>query len=285
MNKILYLNHSFVEKEKACIPIDDRGFLLGDGLFETMRAYQGKVILFKSHYHRLVNSLGRVGLTPSLSLNCFQSMIQELLYLNKLDHQEAAIRVTVTRGSGPRGLTPPALPDCLWLATASPFSPSASRPVSAMVSTIRKNEFSPSASLKSLCYLDHVLAKQEAIRSGFEEAVLLNTRLLIAEATAANIFLVKNNTVYTPPVSDGILPGITRENVIDLCGHMNIPLAEQSLPENQLFEAEEIFLTNALSGIYAVHTIQDFSPGKGKPGQVTQHLQERYLSFIMDRSP
>lgn len=179
----VYLNDCFVKKEEAAIPIDDRGLLLGDGLFETMRSYSGRVLLIEQHYKRLIDSLAKLEFSHNIDFNHFKHIIQNLIEKNQLEKHDATIRFTLTRGSAPRGLLPPAESICLCMATIFRLTVQAVSPIKAIISTVRRNEYSPATYIKSTSYIDNILAKQEAVHKGAQEAILLNTQGYIDPST------------------------------------------------------------------------------------------------------
>jgi branched-chain amino acid aminotransferase len=270
---VIYWNGKIRPPEAVNIAPGDRGFLLADGLFETMRGYRGRVFCLAQHWNRLKSSADFLEIPLPLSLAELTGIIDELLEKNHLLTQDASLRLTLTRGVGSRGLSPPADPIPSILLTAQPLS-AASAPAVARICIvdIRRNELSPLACHKTLSYLENILARQAAVKAGADEAVLLNSRGLIAEASAANIFCVNDQGwLLTPRREDGALPGITRQVVLDLAKHLGIPAAEQSLTPSDLVQAQEIFLTNSLIEIQPASFLTD-----GKCMPITAQLQTVY---------
>ncbi len=239
----VHLNGRLVEAAEARIDPADRGFLLADGLFETLRAYGGRPFRLPEHLARPAAGAATLELPmpPGAEI---AAAVGETLAANGF--AEASIRITLTQGPGPRGLLPPreAKPTLLVAAHSLPASQPA--PVSACLAGARRNEHSPLSRLKTLGYLDNVLALREAAAAGFDEAILLNTAGRIAGGSRSNLFLVLEGVVATPPASEGVLPGIARQTVLELARAEGIPLEERALPASDLERAEEVFLTNSL---------------------------------------
>jgi branched-chain amino acid aminotransferase len=236
----LWLNGAILDAAAARIDPADRGFTLGDGLFETIRVAGGKPVFWSAHCARLRAGAAVLGITVPYHDAALARAILDLLAANSLT--EAAFRLTVTRGPAARGVLPAGAENPTILITASPMPPPPP-PARAIICTVtRRNEASPLSRIKSLNYLDSILARQEAARRGADEAILLNTAGRVAEASAANIFLIRGGGIFTPPVAEGALPGIMRAMLIARHG-----VIEQPLTVEELHAAEAIFLSNALS--------------------------------------
>jgi branched-chain amino acid aminotransferase len=253
---MIYLNGAIVPPDFARIDPADRGFTLADGLFETLRAYAGKPFRLEDHLVRLETSAQALGIPLLFDAVMIAEAVVELLEANALTEGDAAIRITATRGTGPRGLLPPdeVKPTLLITTTAYPPLPDS---CSAAVVEIRRNEGSPLSRMKSLGYLDNVLATREAAESGAEEAILLNNAGRVAGAARANVFAVRDGRLLTPPLSDGVLPGIARRVVLELAAGLKIPTEEASLSSADLAGAAEVFLTNSLFEIRSVGRLGD----------------------------
>lgn len=264
----------------------DRGLLLGDGLFETMRAVQGRILQWERHWERLFTGAQAIGLALPWTAAALRHAVAQTLHANDL--REATVRLTVTRGSLPaaRGLLPPAGTRPTVLIRASAFVPYPDRlyrhGLQVIVSrAVRRNEQSPLSRVKSLCYLDNVLARQEAADAGADEALLLNTRGKVACATAANVFTVQAGRLSTPPVADGALPGTVRALVCEtLAPRLDCAVDAAQLDETALLEADELFLTNALMGIMPVCAVDGRRIGAGTPGPITRRLQAAFEEWL-----
>ncbi len=259
---IVWLNDELVDESKARIAPDDRGFLLGDGVFETILVRDGEAVFLTQHMERLSRGAALLGFDMPVAAIDMQRSIQTLLDANQLDTaSRAAVRLTLTRGSGPRGIAPPQNPNPSLLIACFPSHDPAQQ-VSVITSTIRRNEFSPTAQIKALPYLDQILAKREAAAAGANDALMLNTQGKLACATAANLFLWDSNTLITPPLDDGCLDGITRRTILKLAKQTGIDCFEESITPSTLASVESGFLSNSLVGLQSLteidgrHTIE-----------------------------
>lgn len=224
------------------MPLDDRGLLLGDGLFETILAKSGRMILFEAHLERMQRGCMALGL-PAPDLEDARALCQSVLDDSEVAGGRAVVRMTMTAGSGGRGLDRPENPEPHLFASVGP-APRPEGPVALITSDVRRNEGSPSARLKTLSYVDSVLARRMAAPA---EALLLNNRGEIACAAAANIFWIRNGRFYTPHRDCGVLDGIMRRQVMDIA-----QVEEVSAPRAMLEGADGIFLTNSLIGVRPV---------------------------------
>lgn len=279
---MIYLNGQFISPDLAHIETTDRGFLLSDGLFETISVYQGKAFALEKHWARLKKSANLLELPVDLTYEKLEKITAELLKLNAIGGGKATIRLTVTRGSGPRGLNyPEAIKPTIMMA-AFPSIEHTLQPAKIDISSIRRNEYSPLATIKSLAYLDNILARREVVKLGFDEAILLNTKGYVAEASAANIFIVtKDNILTTPCLKDGVLPGVTRDIILTLAAEHHILTEERSIHPDELFNAKEIFMTNSIIEIQAVKQVHDktFSCDEN---HITRTLQAAYKTCVAE---
>ena len=245
----VWLNGSIADAGEARIDPADRGFLLGDGLFETMLARNGHAVFLEEHLLRLMRGAETIGLVLPYSPEELAEACLSLLEANDLQEAErAALRLTLTRGPGPRGLALPPEPRPTVLIGATPAAPPPER-LSAAIVTPRRNPWSPSARLKALPYLDNVLAKEEAREKSAGEALMLDTSGHVACASAANLFIWEGDTLLTPPDRGAILPGITRAAVLELAPDLGIEAREEEITPARLVEADGAFLTNSLMGL------------------------------------
>jgi branched-chain amino acid aminotransferase len=241
-----------VDPADACISIADRGLLLGDGLFETMPVHRRRVFDLDAHLERLASGLNLLNLAGDVDLANLRAGIAD--YLAAEDMASAVLRVTITRGLGPRGLVSPETPCPTVLMTLSPMPAARKEPLSLHISTVtRRNEFSALSRIKALPYLDNVLALQEAREHGADEALLLNTRGNIACASVANVFALRGGRLETPPISDGALPGTMRALVLQLAKEAGLAAAEKSLQVEDLAAVDEVFTTNSISRLTAAY--------------------------------
>ncbi len=252
------------------IPDDDRGFTLGDGLFETVLAVHGRLIEFEAHVARLTKACGEIGL-PAPSPAQLEEAAQRALGDAGLSGERAAVRLTWSAGSGGRGLPRPAvlLPRLVATAAAS------QRPEGAatlITSSVCRNDASPASRLKTLSYIDNVLARREAQAAGADDALMLNTMGHVACASVANIFWLRGGRLFTPPVAAGVLPGIVRAETIEAAQTSGIEVMEDLAGPEALFEAEGVFLTNSLIGIRLVAAL-DGRPLNQQALQATEWLR------------
>jgi len=239
-----------VAPEDARISIADRGFLLGDGLFETIRVDHGRPFDLASHLGRLASGLEVLGFAEVVDLERLRDDIG--LYLAAENAVRAVLRITVTRGGGPRGLAPPEAPQPTILMTLAPMPAPSDAPLSLHIATsVRRNELSPVSRIKALPYLDNLIALREARAQGADEALMLNTRGAVACASIANLFVIRDGRLETPPVSDGALPGTMRALALSLAAQAGLTPAEISLSGDDIAEADEVFLTNSVRGVVA----------------------------------
>lgn len=260
-----------VASKEARISIADRGFLLGDGLFETMPVHRGRVFDLDAHLARLASGLALLNLAEAVDFVKLRAGIAAYLAVEEMD--SAVLRITITRGPGPRGLIPPEKPCPTVSMTLSPMPPARIEPISLHVATVtRRNELSPLSRIKALPYLDNVLALQEARAHGADEALLLNTRGNIACASSANIFVIQEDRLETPPISDGALPGTMRALVLTLAKDLDLVAAETPLSVECLAEADEVFLTNAIRRVIAVRACNGTKVGD-RAGRALERLR------------
>lgn len=243
----------------------DRGVMLGDGLFETMAIRDGAPLRLNRHLTRLTQGLDVLGITVDIDAADVQRGAAALADANGV--AEGALRLTILRGIGARGVLPVDMstPTILMILTPTVLCDDASLNVIIARST-RRNDQSPMSAIKSTNYGDAILARREAHDAGADDAVLLNTRGMVAEATAANVFCVMDGNIITPPVSDGALPGVMRDIVLEHEGG-----TEATITEAELSQAEEIFLTSSIS-IKPVVSINKTQVGSGQPGLVSMRL-------------
>lgn len=238
---IVFYNGSFCETADCRVPVNDRGLTLGDGVFDTMLAVDGKPVWAQEHEERLIRHAEVLKLRFDIDLS---ATISALLHKNNFTQGRYAIRTTLTRGTGQRGLAPPDNPQPTVIMTASP-APEPARTVRAVIAqTVRRNEHSPLSRIKSLNYGDNLLALMEAKDKGADDAIMLNTAGHVCCATTSNIFIREQGRYLTPPLADGVLDGITRARFI-----ADNNAVEESFDVNRLRAAETIILTNSVAGM------------------------------------
>jgi branched-chain amino acid aminotransferase len=249
---IAFLNGRFVPEAEAVVPISDRGFLYGDGLFETLRVSQGCPMWWKLHVERLQRGAEVLRITLPLSVEELRHTAIELIRRNAMP--EAILRITISRGSGARGYsTKGALQPTLALTLHPRSAPPAS--IRLATATIRVPAHDPLSAVKSANKLAQILARAEAEERGADEALLLNLDGDVAEASSSNVFWIERGEVCTPPVSDGALLGIIRAVILNLCRKHSIAVAERSIARSALLRADAVFLTNSILGVVPVSEI------------------------------
>ncbi|WP_269714723.1 aminotransferase class IV [Caulobacter sp. NIBR2454] len=233
------------------IPHDDRGLLLGDGLFETMLVVDGRMPHWAAHWARLMAGCATLGLPLP---DEFQTRVActNAVAVALLNKGRAAVRLTLTAGSGGRGLERPPSLVARVFATASPAPDGVQAPAQIITSHVRRNEGSPTSRLKTLAYLDNVLARRQALAAGADEALMLNTGGEVACATAANLFWINGDALFTPSLECGVLAGTTRARVIALAKDLRVPVVEGAFAPDAIHGSEGAFLTNSLIGLRAI---------------------------------
>lgn len=274
----IWFKGRLVEESKVRIPYTDRGFLLGDGIFDTVLAVDGMLMFFEHHYLRLCHDAEVMGIPMTYTETNLRKAIDRLLKANDLADNHASIRITLTRGSGPRGLLPPEEPEPLIMITAAQYRPPEG-PAKAIISSHRRNEGSELTRIKSISYTSNILARMEATKQHADDAVMLNNEGLVTCATAANIFIVeKGGRVVTPPPLHGALPGITRKMVIKAGRTTGMRISEGEIDMARLHRAEEAFLTNSLVGIRRLSFVGN--QAYSLDGKVTKRIMSAYEAMI-----
>lgn len=279
-----YVNGLITPEEEAKVSINDRGWLYGDAVFETVRTYGGRVFKLIEHYERLQRSADLIGIDVPLTGADVEKALTELL-TRETKGGDVMARITVSRGVGGAGIYPvrPVKPTVVIQLRAIPDYPGETFSVGWKVIVARTRRNSPSAinpGIKSTNFLNNVLAKREAVEAGVNEALMLNQQGFIAESTTSNFFMVKAGQLRTPPASDGILPGITRETIMNLAVEAGVPVWERSVEVEAAKGADEAFLTLTSAGVIPVVSIDGRSVGDGRPGRVTHQLLRLYANHI-----
>ena len=275
--RLLWVNGELLPVGESVLKPLDRGFTLGDGLFETLRVRGDTVLGIERHLLRLRVGAAVLGLSPLPKAKDLKDAITKTLTANGLT--EAAVRLTISRGVPKRrGLLPEPEPNPSMVIHAERFTGYPAelydRGARAVISGIRRNEHSPLARVKSLNYLDNVLARQEAEARGVDDALLLNTAGDLACASAANLFLLLDGALVTPSVASGALPGTVRELVTaELAPPIGLKVVERVVRPEELGAAHEVFLTNALMGIVPLTVVDTLPIGTGVPGPVSMKLR------------
>jgi branched-chain amino acid aminotransferase len=275
----VYINGKLYPKEDAKISVFDHGLLYGDGVFEGIRCYNGNMFKFSEHIDRLYNSARAIALEIPMTKEEIENAIKDTLDANNM--KNSYIRLVVTRGIGKLGLDPfnCAKPQVIIITDIIELYPKElyEKGLDAVVvPTIRNHYEALNPKIKSLNYLNNILAKIECINAGAAEGVMLNKDGYVAECTGDNIFIVKDNEIITPPTYAGILIGITRNVVIDLATEAGIVVKEEQITRYDLYAADECFLTGTAAGIIPVARIDGRKISSGAPGKITRSLLEKY---------
>ena len=282
MSKV-WINGKLFDRADAKISVFDHGLLYGDGVFEGIRIYSGKVFRFREHIERLYESARHILLEVPLNREQMTQAVLDTVKANA--KQDGYIRLVVTRGAGSLGLDPNKCSDPQIIVIVDDIS---LYPVEfyekglhvITASIIRNHPNALNPRIKSLNYLNNILAKIEADRAGCQEAIMLNHNGEVAECTADNLFVVKHGLLRTPPLVAGILEGITRNAVIDLAHAAKITVQEMALTRHDIYSADECFLTGTAAEVAPIAECDGRPIGNGKPGPITRQLRERFHQLV-----
>lgn len=275
----VFLNGQFVEEKDAKISVFDHGLLYGDGVFEGIRVYDGRIFRLEQHLARLFASAKAILLTIPMSSEELAAACCEACRRNGI--RDGYIRLVVTRGVGDLGLNPFLCkkPTVFIIADRIALYPKHVYQKGLALITAATQRNHPNAvnpAIKSLNYLNNILARIEAVKAGTEEALMLNAEGFVAECTGDNLFVVRSNVIQTPPPSAGALLGITRSVVIELAKRLAVPVAEVNLTRYEVMTADECFLTGTAAEIVPVATLDGRTIGDGRPGPMTLKLMEEF---------
>ena len=279
MSRQVYINGELFPTEEAKISVFDHGLLYGDGVFEGLRSYNGKVFRMAEHVRRLYESARAICLTIPMSEAEFAKAIDDTVATNGI--VDGYIRAIVTRGSGTLGLDPNRCsnPQIIIIADAIALYPPELYEKGLEIittSVIRNHPAALSPRIKSLNYLNNILAKIEGLQAGCIEALMLNHNGEVAECTGDNIFLVRDGKLLTPPMDAGILGGVTRQAVIELAEAAGIEVMKVTLTKHDVYIADEVFLTGTAAEVIPVVKVDSRPIGNGKPGPITKDLTEKF---------
>ncbi len=283
MTEIVYLNGALIPDSEAKLSPFDYGFLHGYGLFETMRAYSGRIFRLEQHLERLFRSARLLGLElAELNNSRLKEAVYSVLRANGLS--EARVRLTVSGGVGEVVPNQSSCQSPTVFIVARRYVPYPDQVYQegfkAIVSRIRRNSGSPAARVKSLSSLDNLLARGEARRAGVEEVILLDGQGFLAEGSSSNIFLVSRGALLTPGEDSGILRGVTRQAVLELASGLGVSAVARKVALDELFQAEEAFLTNSMIEIMPLTQVDKRAIGSGKSGEITRRFMHAYKELV-----
>ena len=281
---MIYLNNRLVTKAKARISVFDHGFLYGDGIYETLRGYHGVVFEADEHIERLFRSASMIGLEIPKTPDEIKKAIYRTIRANR--HKEAYIRISVSRGPGPLGLDPSLCSRPTFVIISNPVRKYPERyykkGVKVVIADTRRNfKGALDPRIKSLNFLNNIIAKREAIERGAYEAVMLNYRGYVAEGTVSNIFFVKDNVLYTPAVGVGILDGITRRLIIDIARDLGIEVRQGRYKRDDIYSADEVFISNTTMEVMPVSEVDDVNV-KRQAEKLTGIIHEAYKKKVQE---
>ncbi len=285
MSRQIYISGKFVPQEDAKVSVFDHGLLYGDGVFEGLRSYRGKVFRLREHIVRLYESARAIWLEIPMSQEAMCDAVHEAVRVNKID--DGYVRLVVTRGAGTLGLDPNRCsnPQVIIIADAISLYPQELYEKGLEIVTVsvqRTSSAALSPRIKSLNYLNNILAKIEGLQAGCIEALMLNHKGEAAECTGDNIFLVRRGVLYTPPLDAGILGGITREAVIEIAKDAGTEVREVALTKHDVYVADECFLTGTAAEVVPVVKVDSRTIGTGKPGPMTRDLEKRFKKLTQE---
>ncbi len=285
MEQQIYINGEFFSREDAKVSVFDHGLLYGDGIFEGMRIYSGSVFRLHDHLIRLWESARAIALEIPISIQQMTADVNETVAKNGLT--DGYIRLIVTRGAGALGLDPYRCsdPQVIIIADTISLYPDSYYTEGlelVTASTIRNHPAALNPRIKSLNYLNNILAKMEGLKAGCIEALMLNHKGEVAECTGDNVFIVKRGRLITPPVDSGILEGITRKVVLELAEQAGIEAAEEAITRHDIFVADECFLTGSAAEVIPAVTLDGRSIGNGKPGPITLQLNAAFRKLVRE---
>jgi branched-chain amino acid aminotransferase len=282
----VYVDGEWLPKSRASVSVFDHGLLYGDGVFEGIRVYNGVIFRFKEHLERLYSSAKAIRLQLPLTPDEMTRAVVETLKRNEL--KDAYIRLVVTRGVGDLGVDPrkcrkPSVVIITEYADPSFGAMAKQRGISVIISSVRRDAVDATThEIKSLNYLNSVLAKQEAFDAGADDALMLDRNGFVSEATTTNLFIVKHGDIFTPPTTSGILPGVTRRRTIKLARELGLNLVETGLTPYDVTNADEAFLTGTLSEIVPLVKVKGILIGDGKVGPITKTIMDAFVKIRSD---
>ncbi len=281
----VYINGEFFAKEDAKISVFDHGLLYGDGVFEGIRIYHNRVFRLDQHLKRLYRSAKYINLNIGKTLEEMTGIVLDTCRKNGLT--DGYIRLVVTRGTGTLGLSPKSCPTATVIVIVDKLAiyppEQYEKGLAVMTVSTRRNLVDAlDPQLKTLNYLNNIMASIEATRSGFEEALMLNAEGYVAEASADNLFVIRGKKLMTPATFIGALPGITREAILEIAPELGLEPVETHLTLSDIYSADECFLTGTAAEVIAVSELDSRPIGTGKAGPITKQINERFRKLTRD---
>ncbi len=275
--EIVYLNGEFIKKEDALISPSDRGFLFADGVYEVAKYYKGKAFRYADHLQRLNRSLEEIRI--SCNTEVLEDVFNQLIRLNQLENEQAGIYLQITRGTAKRTHHFPLDIKPTVYAFAMPFA-SATAKLEQGIKVIAEEDIRwQRCDIKSVSLLPNTMLYNKAVENNAGECILIRDGF-VTEATHSSVFVVKNGTVITRPLSNLILPGITRKVVLEICKSQDIALEERLFSKTELFEMDEVFICGTGSEITPVVQVDDKQIGTKKPGKITRLIQKEFFKLV-----
>ena len=284
---LIYIDGVYYPKSQAKISVYDHGLLYGDGVFEGIRAYNGVVFKLKEHVDRLYDSAHAMMLQIPVAKGQMVQSVIDTLHKNKL--HDAYVRLVVTRGVGDLGLDPRKCPKPSIIIIADTITvhseEAKAKGITTIISWIRRDPVDATThEIKSLNYLNSVMAKIEANISGVDEAICLDKNGSVCEGVGENLFIVKNGKIFTPPSSVGALPGITAIAVVELARKLGYTLTETNITPYQLFNADEVFFSGTAVEVIPIREVNKRQIGNGLPGPVTKKIMAEFQKMVLNSS-
>jgi branched-chain amino acid aminotransferase len=284
------VNGQISGEEEAVISVLDHGFLYGEGIYETMRTYNDRLFMYDRHVRRLRNSAGMINLVIPFTDEELGWHITDTIHATNLGGEQAYLRVLVTRGIGDLSYDLKATPKPSWVIIVKPLVEPAPEIYErgckvALVDVVRNHPRAVNPMIKSNNLMNQALAAQQALARGAFDGVMRNYRGELTECATSNLFLVRHGTVLTPPITSGVLPGVTRDLLFELGRNAGIEVREQVLGDDDLFQADESFLTSTTREVVPIVAVDERAIGTGEPGPVTGKLMKAYRHFARSRAP
>ncbi len=283
---LVYIDGKYYPRSEAKVSVFDHGLLYGDGVFEGIKSYNGVVFQLNEHLDRIYFSAKAIMLDMPLPKEEMAKVVLETIRKNNL--KDAYVRLVVTRGVGDLGLDPRKCPKpsviIITVPTLQLYDEEKRRKgMNMIVASVRRDPVDATThEVKSLNYLNSILAKLEANNVGADEAIILDTHGLVSEATAENVFIVKNNTIMTPPATSGPLAGITANVVKNVAKKLGYTVAERAITVAEIYAADEAFLTGTAAELMPIREVNKRQIGEGKMGPVTERLLKEFSTFVKD---